>query len=135
MSYVKDGLVRGEIYSLQSVWVNYADMVESYDEQPGTYKTYLFIYKVKSYLGSQVYFVTCVHDTCKVLLFPLVQAVSHNKENDKDTTMYGDESDDHKSESDKDAELLTWLYRVSVKVCADLKNTPGYNAVGLVNID
>ena len=49
--------------------------------------------------------------------------------------MYGDESDDHKSEPDKDAELLTWLYRVCLKIYADLKNTPGYNAVGLVNID
>ena len=46
-----------------------------------------------------------------------------------------DENDDHKSEPDKDAELLTWLYRVSLKIRADLKNTPGYNAVGLVNID
>ena len=60
MSYVKDGLERREIYSLQSVWVKYADMVESYNEQPGTYKTYLFKYKVKSYPGSQVDFVTCV---------------------------------------------------------------------------
>ena len=120
-------------------------MVESYDEQPGICKTYLFEYKVKSYLGSQVDFVTFVHDTCKVLLFPpvscaetvsaLVQVVSQNKESDEDTTRYGDVSDDHKSKPDKDAELLSWLYRVSVKIRADLKNTPGYNAVEPVNRD
>ena len=45
----------------------------------------------------------------------------HNKENDKNTTMYGDESEDHKSEPDKDAELLTWLYRVTVKICANFE--------------
>ena len=136
-------LSEGHIYSIKAVWTYYCRrLAESYHLQPPPYRSNRFKERIQNVLGRSVTFVPPLNRSephlvvssnlgetaLQHLLKEPGQRLNLNQESCDDELV-----NDAIEDVDLDAELLSWLYRVSVKVHHDVKSVLGHDCIGKIN--
>ncbi|XP_051734442.1 uncharacterized protein LOC127504083 isoform X1 [Ctenopharyngodon idella] len=130
---LRAGLARGEIYSLKTVWERYCKFLGDFDLEPGIYKGQRFKTKLEKLLQGKALFVQSLKSTDSIIIFPEMTAGTALLNMKK---LMDDKQDDAKGMTmascgtDKDTEILSWLYRVLVKVKADIRESPRHDVIG-----
>lgn len=147
---VDAGLSGGDIYTMKTIWHQYCNMmriefgvcVDQCDRQ--SYRA--FKNKVKRVLEDRADFAQSMNQQDSLLVFPLIQTgiVVQNlavmaDELEQSEIQDSDEIPQHIQSSfsaeTKDNELLSWLYRVAVKMRNDIKTMPGHSDIGDINTE
>ena len=130
---LRAGIARGEIYLLKTVWERYCSFLGDFDLEPGIYKGQRFKTKLEKLLQGKAKFVQSLKPTDSIMIFPEITAGTALLNMKK---LMDDKQDDAKGMTmaswgtDKDTEILSWLYRVSVKVKADIRESPRHDVIG-----
>ena len=143
MALLEKRLSQGRIYTLKAVWTYYSNRLEqNYHVQPNVYRSNRFKERIQECLGGSVAFVPPLNlsephlvvssnlgDTAlqHLLKEPNQQLNLHQKSSDDELI------NDAIEDVDLDAELLSWLYRVSVKVHQDVKAVLGHDCISNIN--
>ena len=143
MSSLEKGLCRGRIYSLKAVWTSFPHRLEShYHLDPGVYRGNKLKEKIQLFLQDKITFVQPLNPSEPFLIVSsnLNEAAMRsllkesNVEGNVDNAEYEEELNNDDVEAvDLDAELLSWLYRVAVKVHHDVKSAPGIDCIGSID--
>ena len=118
---------------LKSVWERYCTFLGDFDLEPGIYKGQRFKTKLEKFLQGKAMFVKSLKPTDSIMIFTEMTAGTALL-NMK--TLMDDKQDDAKGMTmascgtDKETEILSWLYRVSVKVKADIRESPRHDVIG-----
>ena len=143
MALLEKRLSQGHIYSLKAAWTYYSNRLEqNYHVQPNVYRSNRFKKRIQEFLGGSVAFFpplspsephlvvsSNLGDTAlQHLLKELNQQLNLNQKSSDDELI-----NDAIEDVDLDAELLSWLYRVSVKVHQDVKAVLGHDCIGNIN--
>ena len=118
---------------LKSVWERYCTFLGDFDLEPGIYKGQRFKTKLEKLLQGKAMFVKSLKPTDSIMIFPEMTAGTALLNMKK---LMDDKQDDAKGMTmascgtDKDTEILSWLYRVSVKVKADIRESPRHDVIG-----
>ena len=136
-------LSEGHIYSIKAVWTYYCRrLAESYHLQPPPYRSNRFKERIQNFLGRSVTFVPPLNRSEPHLVVSSnlgETALQHFlKEPGQRLNLNQESCDDELvndaiEDVDLDAELLSWLYRVSVKVHHDVKSVLGHDCIGKIN--
>ena len=143
MGLLEKRLSEGHIYSLKAVWTYYSRRLEQNNHlQPGVYRSNRFKERIQDFIGGSVSFVPPLNRSEPHLVVSSnlgETALQHLlKEPNQQLNLHQGSCDDELNNDavedvDLDAELLSWLYRVSVKVHQDVKAVPGHDCIGNVN--
>lgn len=139
MDELSKGLVRGEIYSLCTVWDRYCELLSDFQCDPGIYRSNAFKKRIKQHLGDQVEFVKPLSQHESLLLFPAMTtelAAQAFLKASRDAAEEEEYSLKHAAieTADMDMEILSWMFRVALKVHADIKHTPGHKFIGGIDL-
>lgn len=128
---LRTGLARGEIYNLKTVWERYCALVEDFDLEPGIYKSYNFKTKLDKLLKGKALFVQSLSPTEPLMVFPEMTA-EVAFQNIRKTMRDEQESQDDTKEMSMacENEILSWLYWVSLKIKADIRESPIHEVIG-----
>ena len=143
MSLLHQRLSEGHIYSIKAVWTYYSNRLEQkYQVQSGIYRSNRFKDRIQEFLGDTASFISPLNPSqphlivssnlgeaalCSLLTEPnLSLQTEHGSCNDE---LYNDAIED----IDVEVELLSWLYRVAVKVHHDVKSAPTHDCIGNIN--
>ena len=134
MEELRRGLGHWEVYSLRTVWDRYCKVQLESNAENGVYRSNRFKERIQNYLGPKLEFVHPLKPTEPLLLFPpmTTDVAANLLEHTIDTQnpLQGVMNHATKEVADVDTELLSWLYRVSIKINADLKATSGHDFIG-----
>ena len=143
MALLETRLSEGHIYSLKAVWRYYSKRLEQkYHLQPSVYRSNRFKERIQNFLGRRATFVLPLNPSephliaCSNLGETALKHVlkEPNQQWNLDQESRNDELiNDAIEDVDLDAELLSWLYRVSVKVHQDVKAAPDHDCIGNIN--
>jgi hypothetical protein len=141
MNELQSGISKGHIYSLKSVWSYFCEKHQStHGCQPGTFKSDRFKNKVKESLGNKVVFIQPLNPSESLLMISadlgeaaLQSILQESQVNCVDGEKNG-LSLDALEDVNIDTELLSWLFRVAIKVHQDIKVTPGQENIGNIDI-
>lgn len=130
---LRAGLARGEICSLKTVWERYCELLVDFDLEPGIYKGQRFKTKLDKLLQGKALFVHSLKPTDPIMIFPemTAEAALLNMKKTMD-----DVQDDAKGMTmancgtGKDTQILSWLYWVSLKIKADIRESPRHDVIG-----
>ena len=137
MTLVREMLSEGHTLSLKAVWTNFSHKLEEkYQISPGDYRSNRFKERIQAFLGEDIAFVPPLNPSEPHLIVyaNLGEAALRSlltipvNESDND-----DLSGDATEDVDLDAELLSWLYRVSFKVHHDIKVSPNHDCIGKIS--
>ncbi|CAB3988305.1 Hypothetical predicted protein, partial [Paramuricea clavata] len=141
MSVLQSGISKGNVYSLKSVWTYFCRRYHSaYGVEPETFKSDRFRTRIKDCLGDKVVFIQPLNPSESLLIISadlgeaaLQSLLQENQENDANYEQ-GDLGADGLKDVDLDTELLSWLFRVAIKVRHDIKVTPGQESIGTIDM-
>ena len=143
MGLLEKRLSEGHIYSLKAVWIYYSlGLEQNYHLQPGVYRSNRFNERIQDFLSGRVTFLLPLNPSESHLIVSSNVGESVLKHLLKEPGQQGDlnqESCDDELINDAieavdlDAELLSWLYRVSVKVHQDVKVAPCHDCICNIN--
>ncbi|KAL7402625.1 hypothetical protein ABVT39_017587 [Epinephelus coioides] len=130
---VKAGIVRGEIYSLKTVWERYCKLIADFDIDPEIYKPQRFKTKLDKVLQGKAIFVHSLKPNDPIMIFPEMtsEAALFNMKKIMD-----DVHDDAQGVTmtscgtGKDIQILSWLYWMSLKIKADIRQSPRHDVIG-----
>ena len=142
-------MLRGDIYTMAMVWDHYCEMlVRDFGvcvEQSGRKSRNAFRHKMKRSLQEKADFVQSLNPQDSLLIFPTIQigivvqnfteVVDELEQIEKKDTDVAFKQVPSLTKDEKDTELLSWMYRVSVKMRADLNATPGHSGIGNINTE
>lgn len=139
MEDLNKGLSKGDIYSIASVWERYCQLLADRNTPPGIYRSNRFKEKIQRYLGDKVEFVKPLSQKEPLLIVPSVagdDAVREFLHNDEMSSLNENDvlTKATVQSADINTEILSWLFRVAVKVHADIKNTPGHSYIGGIDM-
>ena len=137
MTLLRERLSQGHILSLKAVWTYFSHQLEEkYQLSPGDYRSNRFKERIQAFRGEDIAFVPPLNpsephlivyaDLGEAALRSLL-TIPINESDDDD--LNGDSTED----VDLDAELLSWLYRVAVKVHHDIKVSPNHDCIGKIS--
>ncbi len=141
MSVLQSGISKGNVYSFKSVWTYFCRRYDSaYGVEPETFKSDRFRTRIKDCLGDKVVFIQPLNPSESLLIISadlgeaaLQSLLQENQENDANYEKGGLGADGLK-DVDLDTELLSWLFRVAIKVRHDIKVTPGQESIGTIDM-
>lgn len=143
MTLLQKRLSEGHIYSIKAVWTYFSKRLEErYQLQSGVYRSNRFKDKIQEFLGHTATFVTPLNPSEPHLIVSsnLGEAALRYLLTEPNQKFHpGNESCDDELRNDAiedihlDVELLSWLYRVAVKVHHDVKSAPTHQCVGKIN--
>lgn len=135
------GLARGEVFTLPAVWKRYGQLIESHGISTEVYRSNRFKDRIMRIIGSQnVEIIKPLNIKDPLLLFPKGSAEESLRKKTGDGT---DTSESHELMEtyfeqavleDLDCEILSWLYRVAVKVKSDIQHTDIKRFTGKISI-
>ena len=131
-------LSEGHIYSLKAVWTYYSQVLEEKNLQPGEYRGNRFKERIQNFLRGRVSFVPPLNPAEPSLIVSsnLSEAALRLLVKEPDVHSYSQPCDtkglnnDAIEGIDMDTELLSWLYRVAIKLHHDLKSAPTHSCIG-----
>ena len=133
MTLLRERLSQGHILSLKAVWTYFShQLAEKYQLFPGDYRSNRFKERIQAFLGEDIAFVSplnpsephlIVYGNLGEVALRSLLTTPINESDDDD--LNGDATED----VDLDAELLSWLYRVAVKVHHDIKISPNHDCI------
>ena len=137
MTLLRERLSQGHILSLKAVWTYFShQLAEKYQLSPGDYRSNRFKERIQAFLGEDIAFVLplnpsephlIVYANLGEVALRSLLTIPINESDDDD--LNGDATED----VDLDAELLSWLYRVAVKVHHDIKISPNHDCIGKIS--
>lgn len=130
------GLARGGVYKLSSVWQRYCELLAELDIDPGPYRSNRFKEKLQQVAGNEADFIAPLDRNESMLVFPSGSSIENLRMTLKNVDQGGDSLmlETSNVAADMDAELLSWLYRVAVKILADIRDAPEFNIVGGIDV-
>ena len=135
MKELKDGLQQGNVYSIDTIWMRYCDLLSNIEEEPGTYHSRNFRDRILRYLPAQVESVCPLNPKEPLLLFPsfssglaIASLQSVTKQQTEEEIVPNPVPFDDKI--DPESEILSWLYRVALKIRGDISTSPGHDFIG-----
>lgn len=137
MSMLENGITQGNIYSVKSVWLSYSSKLKSsFNIEPGSYKCARFKERMHAFLGDKVSFIQPMKSSQSPLIIPsnLGETVAHSLIRHP-SLQVEDEKLETTDGIDMETEVLSWLFRVSLKVHNDIKTTEGHAAIGDIDIE
>ena len=138
MDELREDFHRGEIYSIDTVWTRYCELLSRVGKEAGKYHSRNFKNRISRYLTDEVEFVRTYRQNEHHLLFlnmSSAKAIQHLEELlDSQASAEGDTMSNSRNQvPDMEAEILSWLYRVALKVRGDIALTPGHDFIGGLN--
>ena len=137
MTLLRERLSQGHILSLKAVWTYFSHQLEEkYQLSPGDYRSNRFKERIQAFRGEDIAFVPPLNPSEPHLIvyanlgeaaLRSLLTIPINESDDDD--LNGDATED----VDLDAELLSWLYRVAVKVHHDIKVSPNHDCIGKIS--
>lgn len=137
MTLLRERLSQGHILSLKAVWTYFShQLAEKYQLSPGDYRSNRFKERIQAFLGEDIAFVSplnpsephlIVYANLGEVALRSLLTIPINESDDDD--LNGDATED----VDLDAELLSWLYCVAVKVHHDIKISPNHDCIGKIS--
>ena len=137
MTLLRERLSQGHILSLKAVWTYFSHQLEEkYQLSPGDYRSNRFKERIQTFRGEDIAFVPPLNPSEPHLIvyanlgeaaLRSLLTIPINESDDDD--LNGDATED----VDLDAELLSWLYRVAVKVHHDIKVSPNHDCIGKIS--
>ncbi|KAL9979291.1 hypothetical protein ACROYT_G016935 [Oculina patagonica] len=141
MSFLEKGISQGNIYSLKSVWRYFCCKLQSScNVDPGIYRSNKLKEKIQISLGDKVSFIQPLNPAEPLLILSsnlgegALHSILQNSRDNEVEDELNNLSPDAAEDVDLDTELLSWLFRVAVKVHHDIKATPGHNYVGGIDM-
>lgn len=133
MEELRQGLHQGEVYSINTVWTRYCELQTQVNKDAGDYHSRNFKTRISRYLTDEVEFVR-THRHKELLLFPNMSsglAFQHLELVDSQSSTEEDTMSHSTNEvPDMETEVLSWLYRVALKIRGDIAVTPGHDFIG-----
>ena len=137
MNLLRERLSQGHILSLKAVWTYFSrQLEEKYQLLHGDYRSKRLKERIQAFLGEDIVFVLPLNPSEPDLIVyaNLEEAALHSllttPINESD---YDDLNGNATEDLDLDAELLSWLYRVAVKVHHDIKVSPNHACIGKIS--
>ena len=137
MTLLRERLSQGHILSLKAVWTYFSHQLEEkYQLSPEDYRSNRFKERIQAFLGEHIAFVPPLNPSEPHLIvyanlgeaaLRSLLTIPINESDDDD--LNGDATED----VDLNAELLSWLYRVAVKVHHDIKVSPNHDCIGKIS--
>ena len=141
MSVIQSGVSKGNVYSLKSVWTYFCKRYHSaYGVDPETFKSDRFKTKIKNYLGDKVVFIQPLNPSESLLIISAdlqdaaLQSLLQKSQENNASYEQGCLGSDGLEDVDLDTELLSWLFRVAMKVRNDIKISPGQESIGTIDM-
>ena len=138
---LQSGISKGNVYSLKSVWTYFCKRYHSaYGVDPETFKSDWFKTKIKNYLGDKVVFIQPLNPSESLLIISAdlgdatLQSLHQKSQENNTSYEQGSLGSDGLEDVDLDTELLSWLFRVAMKVRNDIKISPGQESIGTIDM-
>ena len=129
---LRTGLARGEIYYLKTVCERYCKFLKDFDLEPGLYKSCNFKTKVEKLLKGKALFVQPLSPTDPLMIFPemTAEAAFQNLRKTMEDEQESQDDTEGMNMASCDNEILSWLYWVSLKIKADIRESPIHDFIG-----
>ena len=124
MNEMKDGMDKGNVYSIDTIWNRYCSLLSQVGEIPAAYHSRNFRDRICSHLAGSVEFVRPLDPKQPLLLFPAFSSGIAVQTLHRLTLDQAEMEDGSSLETtaviDAESEILSWLYRVALKVRGDI---------------
>ncbi len=138
---LRDGMSRGEVYTLKDVWQHYSNLLTKAGDEPGLYKNCrrIFKQKLEKCMPNEIHFIPQLDPHEPQLLFPAMCTQSAIQTLKKQTDELEDTvASEHIKMSkplDLESETLLTVYHAACNIRAEIKSAPPYNNCASMNND